>query len=77
MTKEQIATLLTRVEAWPEAAQAELAEVARAIEAELSGEYKPTAGELEGIDRGLQDAAAGRFATREEIEAVFAKHRSA
>jgi predicted transcriptional regulator len=75
MTKEQIATLLTRIETWPEAAQAELAQVARAIEAELSGEYEPTASELEGIDRGLQDAAAGRFATWEEIEAVFAKHR--
>jgi predicted transcriptional regulator len=77
MTKEQIATLFARVEAWPEAAQAELAQVARAIESEFSGEYVPTAGELAGIDRGLRDAEAGRFATKDEIEAVFAKHRRA
>jgi len=75
MTKEQIATLLTRVETWPDVAQAELAQVAQAIEAELSGEYEPTASELEGIDRGLRDAAAGRFASPDQIEEVFAKHR--
>lgn len=77
MIKEQIATVLARVEAWPETAQAELAEIALEIEAELSGAYQPTASELEGIDRGLRDAAAGRFASSEEIAAVFAKHRSA
>jgi predicted transcriptional regulator len=75
MTREQIATLLERVATWPEPAQAELAEMARAIEAELDGEYKPTPSELAGIDRGLADAAAGRFASPEEIEEVFAKHR--
>jgi len=31
--------------------------------------------ELTGIDSGLRDAAKGRFATDDEIEAVFAKHR--
>jgi predicted transcriptional regulator len=77
VTKEQIATLLTRVEAWPDVAQAELVQVADAIEAELSGEYKPTASELAGIDRGLADAMAGRFARPEDIEEVFAKHRPA
>jgi predicted transcriptional regulator len=75
MTKEQLATLLVRVEAWPEAAQTELACVARAIETELYGEYEPTPSEREGIVRGLKDATAGRFATSDEIEAVFAKHR--
>jgi predicted transcriptional regulator len=77
MTKEQIATLLARVQKWPEPAQAELAQLAQAIENELSGEYAPSPGELEGIDRGLRDAAAGRFVTSEDIEAVFAKHRPA
>jgi hypothetical protein len=66
-----------RVEQWPEAAQAELAEVASGIEAELRQEYVATPAELAGIDRGVRDAAAGRFATSEEIEATFAKHRRA
>jgi predicted transcriptional regulator len=77
MTKEQIATLLTQVETWPETAQEELARVAQEIEAELSADYVPTAAELEGIDRGLRDAAEGRFASPEEVEEVFAKHRPA
>jgi len=77
MTKQEIATLFARVEQWPEAAQAELAEVASAIEAELPQEYVATPAELAGIDRGFRDAAAGRFATSEEIEATFAKHRRA
>ena len=31
--------------------------------------------ELRGIDRGLRDAAEGRFVSEAEVEAVFAKHR--
>jgi predicted transcriptional regulator len=37
--------------------------------------YEATPEELEGIDRGLRDVAEGRFATDEEVEAVFAKFR--
>ncbi|MBI2715792.1 MAG: hypothetical protein HYX37_15285 [Rhizobiales bacterium] len=39
------------------------------------GEYRPTPAELAGIDRGLRDAAEGRFATDEQIDAAFAKLR--
>jgi predicted transcriptional regulator len=39
------------------------------------GEYEPTAEELAGIDRGLRDAAEGRFATPQQVEAAFAKFR--
>jgi predicted transcriptional regulator len=61
---------------WPDAAQEELAELAREIDAELhAGTYRATADELAGIDRGLRDSAAGRFATEEAAEAIFAKHR--
>ena len=31
--------------------------------------------ELEGIDRGLEDARNGRFVTDAEVDAVFAKYR--
>lgn len=65
---------LERVEAWPPHAQDELAEIALEIDAGLKGDvYEPTPEELAGIDRGLRDAAEGRFATDEEVEAVFAK----
>jgi predicted transcriptional regulator len=41
------------------------------------GYYEPTPAELAGIDRGLRDAAAGRFATNEKVEAALAKLRGA
>lgn len=39
------------------------------------GEYEPTPEEFVGIDRGLRDAAEGRFATDQQVEAVFVKFR--
>jgi hypothetical protein len=39
------------------------------------GEYEPTAKERAGIERGLRAAAEGRFATDQQVEAVFAKFR--
>lgn len=64
------------MEGWPQEAQEELAEIALEIDASLRGEtYRATAEELAGIDRGLAAAREGRFATPEEVEAVFAKHR--
>jgi predicted transcriptional regulator len=39
------------------------------------GFYIATEDELRGIDRGLREADAGNFATAEEVEATFAKHR--
>jgi predicted transcriptional regulator len=69
-------TIVERAASWPEDAQEELAQLAREIEAELSaGAYQATDAELRGIDRGLRDAADGKFASDEEVEAVFAKHR--
>ena len=75
MKTKMLEDVLERVEDWPAAAQNTLAEVALEIEAELTGVYHATPEELAGIDRGLQAAAEGRFATDEEVEAVFAKYR--
>jgi hypothetical protein len=68
--------IVRRADAWPDSAQEELAEIAREIEAEVSaGAYRATAEELAGIDRGLRDSTGGKFASTEQVEAVFAKHR--
>jgi predicted transcriptional regulator len=69
---------LARTASWPPEAQEELAAYAAEIEAALAaGEYIPTEAELAGIDRGLADARAGRFATPAQVAAVFARHRPA
>lgn len=71
-----LSDLLTRAASWPTEAQEELARLAQEIEAELgSGTYRPSPEEMAGINRGLSDVAAGRFATAADVEAVFAKHR--
>jgi predicted transcriptional regulator len=36
-----------------------------------------TVDELQAVEAGLADADAGRFATDEEVEALFAKFRAA
>jgi len=68
--------LMARIEAWPQEAQDELTQVALEIEAGIAGGvYRASPEELAGIDRGLCDAAAGRWASQDQVEAVFAKHR--
>ncbi|MBI4093562.1 hypothetical protein HY417_01230 [Candidatus Kaiserbacteria bacterium] len=78
MTAEVLKDVLERVAAWPKEVQVELAEIAREMDAQLSGGvYHASPDELEGIDRGLKDANEGLFASNKEIEATFAKHRRA
>ena len=69
--------LLERVESWPQEDQEELAEYAREIEARRTGEYRATPEELEAIDEALGQVARGELASKEEIEAAFAKFRRA
>jgi hypothetical protein len=75
LNKQILKDVMERVETWPDADKAELLEYALEIEARHEGPFEPTPDELEGIDRGLQDAREGRFATDAEVEAVFAKYR--
>jgi predicted transcriptional regulator len=70
-----LAEAMRRAETWPEEAQEELAEIAREIEAGFAGLYRAAPDELAGIDRGLAEADAGRFASDPEVEATFAKYR--
>ena len=67
--------IIERVDSWPEEAQEEAAQLLLALEQEYAEPYELSDGELEAIDRGLRDAAEGRFATDEQVEKVFAKHR--
>jgi hypothetical protein len=76
MKTKPLTDILERVETWPPHVQDELAAFARELDAGVNGdEYPPTAEELAGIDRGLRDADAGRFAAEAEIEAAFTKFR--
>jgi hypothetical protein len=69
--------LLEQVESWPRQDQEELAEYVREIEARRTGVYHATAEELAAIDEALGQVARGEVASREEVEAAFAKFRGA
>ena len=76
MKTELLTKALERIESWPADAQDQLAEIAFDIDAGLKDvPYEPTAEESAGIERGLRDAAEGRFATDAEVAAAFAKFR--
>jgi len=72
----QTKKLLEEVETWPLEDQEELAEYAREIRGRRTGVYKLSREERDGIERGLADMRAGRFATDERIAATFQKARS-
>jgi predicted transcriptional regulator len=76
LTARLLTDAMQRVEAWPEAAQEELAAIALDMDAALKGgTYHATPEELIGIDRGRLAADRGRFVTPRDVETVFAKHR--
>jgi hypothetical protein len=76
LASKSLKEVMRRIESWPEAAQEELAEIALEIDARAKrGQHHATPVELAGIDRGLEAAREGRFATDQQVEAVFTKHR--
>ena len=72
-----VKTILEKVASWPEEDQDELAEFAREIEARRTGVYQATPEELQAIDEALGQVARGEVASKNEIEAAFAKFRGA
>jgi hypothetical protein len=69
--------ILEQVETWPEEDQEELAEYAREIEARRSCIYQLSEDERAALAQSAEDVRAGRFASDEQIAAIFKKARSA
>lgn len=72
---KRLERLIERVSALPEAAQNELLEHVDLIEARQSGVYKLSEDERAAVRRGLEEARQGKFATDEDVEAVFSRYR--
>lgn len=71
MTKQQIAILLERAEAWPQEAQDELIRSALAIERRRGGIYRLDDEERADIREGLMEIERGEVATDEDVRATF------
>jgi predicted transcriptional regulator len=68
--------LLEEVETWPPEDQEDLLAYAREIRSRRTSIYRLSDEERAGIERGLEDMRAGRFATDEQIAAIFQRARS-
>ena len=75
MNKQILKDVMERVETWPDADQAELLEYALEIEERQTGRFEPTPEELHDIDEAIAAVSRGEIASKEEVEAVFAKYR--
>jgi hypothetical protein len=75
MTNEQISALLERASEWPEEAQAELVQAMIEIEAKYGGVYQLDDGEHAALAESAEDVQLGRFASDEDVAAVFARIR--
>ena len=60
---------------WPEHAQAQAVELLLALEQEYIEPYELTEEDKAAIDRGLDDARQGRFATEEQVKELFDRYR--
>ena len=69
--------LLRQVESWPDEDQAELADVARLIEARRTGVYRLSDDERAAVREGVAAARRGEFVADDEMEKFYRLHRSA
>jgi predicted transcriptional regulator len=73
---KMVETLLERIAGWPEEAQAELVQSIVDIETKHLGVYKLDPDERAAIERGLEEMRQGKFASDEQVAAVFNRYRS-
>lgn len=71
-----VETLLERVADWPQEAQAEVVKSIVDIETKHFGLYKLSEEERTAIEQALHEMHEGKFATDEEVAAVFNRYRS-
>ena len=75
MTKEQIASVLERVQSWPKARQEDAARLLLALEEQETASYALSEEERVDLEAALQEVADGDVASRAEVEAVFSRYR--
>jgi hypothetical protein len=73
---KMLETLLERIDAWPEEAQEELIRSVIEIEAKHVGLHHLSDEERAAVRRGLEEMRQGKFATDDEVAAVFNRYRS-
>jgi hypothetical protein len=75
MKTEILEGLMERAAGWPLEAQAELLRSALDIELRYLGAYPLSDDDRAALARSAEDARQGRFATEQEVKALFARYR--
>lgn len=75
MTKEQLDAVLDRVRSWPEERQEDAINMLLTMEKLGTEPYCLSADERAAVRRGLQEMREGKFASDEEIAALFNRYR--
>lgn len=75
MGKEEIQALIERTSHWPPEAQAELVQSIIDIENKYGGVYRLDDEERAALERSADDIRHGRFATEDEVRALFERIR--
>ncbi|HEU5018526.1 MAG TPA: hypothetical protein VFT69_11220 [Pseudolabrys sp.] len=68
-------SILDRIADWPEEVQAEVVQSIVDIEKKHFGVYHLSEQERAAVRRGLEEMRQGKFASDEEVEAVFNRYR--
>ena len=71
MAAETLREILQQMETWPKDVQQRALEVLLSIEQELVDPYVLTEEDQNAIERGLDDMRHGRFASDEQVAAIF------
>jgi hypothetical protein len=71
MEAKALRGILQRIETWPEHAQQRALDLLLSIEQELVDPYVLTDEDRNAIERSLDDMRHGRFASDEQVAAVF------
>jgi hypothetical protein len=71
----QLKNLIERVDTWPKEAQEEALQPLLALEQEYAEPYELSPEDRAAIDRSLADMREGKFATDEQVAALFDRFR--
>ena len=71
----RLKNLIERLDTWPTEAQEEALLLLLALEQEYAEPYELSREDRAAIDRSLEEMRTGRFATDEQVRAVFDRYR--
>ncbi len=77
MTRDQVKEMLERVLTWPPEAQEEAVASLATIEEQVAALRTLSPDDRDALARSAEDVMLGRYATEEQVKAVFDRYRRA